>query len=197
MQEPLEVSPVALIPQPQQIAFDSGYFVIDAKTQISVENQQQVAVARHFSERFLKPSGWVPDIQQQHASATIQLSTDPVLPNEGYRLTVTDKSVNVQASSNAGFFYGFQTLMQLLPPEFVSGQELKTEKWAIPAITIEDAPAFEWRGFMLDVSRHFFDVDQVKEILDIMAGLKMNRFHWHLTDDQGWRIEIKSYPRVT
>ncbi len=88
-------------------------------------------------------------------------------------------------------------MRQLLPPEFASGAPQPGVTWAIPATTITDAPNFGWRGFMLDVSRHFFTVDQVKDVLDQISAQKMNRFHWHLTDDQGWRIEIKAYPKLT
>jgi len=194
--EPLEIAPVAIVPQPQQVLVDSGYFIIDAETIIGVENQQQAGIANYFTARILENTGWAPKVSMQHESAGIMLSHAADLPDEGYQLSVNNQLVRIQASSGAGFFYGFQTLLQLLPPDFISSQG-EQRNWAIPCVRIDDSPAFPWRGFMLDVSRHFFDVDQVKNILDMMAALKMNRFHWHLTDDQGWRVEIKSYPKLT
>ncbi len=191
----VELAPIAIIPQPQKVLPDSGYFTITAETVIAVENQQQQAVASHFANMFLESSGWAPEVKVTPQSAQIALHHLDELPDEGYLLKVDTKGVQISASTSAGFFYAFQTLMQLLPPSFVSSES--RDRWAIPAVKIEDAPAFGWRGFMLDVSRHFFDKEQIKKILDLMSEIKMNRFHWHLTDDQGWRVEIKSYPKLT
>jgi hexosaminidase len=190
-----EVASVAIIPQPQQIVLDSGFFIINSKTIISVENETQADIANHFAAKFSKASGGIPAVKLADETAQIKLSNTEGIPDEGYQLAITSEMISIDASTDAGFFYAFQTLMQLLPPSFVSGQQGK--EWAIPALVIKDAPAFGWRGFMLDVSRHFFDKNEVKQILDMMAGIKMNRFHWHLTDDQGWRIEIKNYPKLT
>jgi hexosaminidase len=194
-QELPEPAPVALIPKPNQLTIDSGYFIINRKTVIGVENEQQMAAATHFADHFESLAGWAPEIKLNAVASAIKLTHTSQIAPEGYHLKVATDNIDLKANDGAGFFYGLQTLTQLLPPVFTSGQH--QEQWAIPAVTIEDSPAFGWRGFMLDVSRHFFDKEQVMQILDMMARLKMNRFHWHLTDDQGWRIEIKSYPKLT
>ncbi|GJM29620.1 MAG: beta-hexosaminidase [Cyclobacteriaceae bacterium] len=197
VKEAPEIAPVAIIPLPLSVTEDSGYFIIDASTIISVESKVQAEVANLFVAEFHEVSGWAPVVKQAAETAQIKLANVPGIPNEGYHLEITEKAISIRASTDAGFFYALQTLKQLLPPSFVSGQVRPRKEWAIPVVTIVDAPAFGWRGFMLDVSRHFFDKLQVKQVLDLMAGLKINRFHWHLTDDQGWRIEIKSYPKLT
>ena len=116
---------------------------------------------------------------------------------EGYDLAVTPDSVVIRAPTQAGLFYGVQTLFQLLPPEIFSSNVMRDVNWQMPCVQIEDWPRFKWRGLMLDVSRHFFNKSEVETILDAMALHKLNVFHWHLTDDQGWRIEIKKYPKLT
>ncbi|MEO0732593.1 MAG: family 20 glycosylhydrolase [Bacteroidota bacterium] len=126
-------------------------------------------------------------------SAGITGYNDSTFHPEGYELRITPRTIVSTAATEAGHFYAFQSFKQLLP---VDSMEANT-KLAVPCLTIKDEPAHAWRGFMLDVSRHFFTVDQVKEVLDIAASQKLNRFHWHLTDDQGWRIEIKSRPKLT
>ena len=114
-----------------------------------------------------------------------------------YTLTAESDKVNITGNSYGGVIAGIESLRQLFPPQIESKEIVKGTDWAIPAVNIQDAPRFEWRGIMLDVSRHFYTIDEVKELLDVMALYKMNKFHWHLTDDQGWRIEIKKYPLLT
>jgi len=116
---------------------------------------------------------------------------------EGYKLSVNINYIGITAATPAGLFYGSQTLLQLLPPEIFSASKVKHHAWTAPCAEITDSPRFVWRGFMLDVSRHFFSVPEVKQVLDLMALYKLNTFHWHLVDDQGWRIEIKQYPKLT
>jgi hexosaminidase len=116
---------------------------------------------------------------------------------EGYDLSVTATGVVVRATTAAGIFYGTQSLLQLLPAEIFSTNRIAGRDWVVPGIHLEDQPRFVWRGFMLDVSRHFFTKPEVEQVLDLMALYKLNTFHWHLVDDQGWRIEIKRYPRLT
>jgi hexosaminidase len=122
---------------------------------------------------------------------------DASLGPEGYQLSVTPGSVVIRAPADAGAFYGAQTFLQLLPPEVFATSRVHGVKWTAPCVEITDQPRFAWRGLMLDVSRHFFNKREVESILDLMAMHKLNRFHWHLTDDQGWRIEIKKYPKLT
>jgi hexosaminidase len=127
--------------------------------------------------------------------STENANTNP--GTEGYSLSVTRNGVVIRASTQAGLFYGAQTLLQLLPPEIFSTNAVKHVKWQVPCAQIEDWPRFKWRGLMLDVARHFFNKSEVETILDAMALHKLNTFHWHLTDDQGWRIQIKKYPKLT
>ena len=132
--------------------------------------------------------------------ARLLLKLDPSLPTEGYTLKVDSRRISIGASRPAGFFYALQTLLQLLPSRSALAgvrAEPADGRCTLPQVSIADSPSFAWRGFMLDESRHFFGKEEVKRVLDVMARYKMNRFHWHLTDDQGWRIEIKSYPRLT
>ena len=114
----------------------------------------------------------------------------------GYSLNVDKKSIEIKAATNTGIFYGIQSLRQLLPPNFEFSQ-IPQSSINIPCVKITDHPRFVWRAFMLDEARHFKGMETVKGLLDQMALLKMNVFHWHLTDDQGWRIEIKKYPKLT
>ena len=122
---------------------------------------------------------------------------DTAMPAESYRIEIESGRALVQASGFNGFLYAIQTLKQLLPDVIYSKGQDTDQKWVLPCCIIEDSPRFAWRGMHLDCSRHFWQVDEVKKYLDIMAMYKMNRFHWHLTDDQGWRIEIKAYPLLT
>jgi N-acetyl-beta-hexosaminidase len=115
---------------------------------------------------------------------------------EGYELTVTPRGVRIQSPTPAGLFYGVQTLLQLLPPE-IESRTRRDAAWTVPCVHIVDYPRFAWRGLMLDVSRHFFTKEFVEQYIDRMARYKMNVFHWHLTDDNGWRIEIKGLPQLT
>ena len=125
------------------------------------------------------------------------MDADPNLGPEGYELTVATNGVEIRAPTEAGLFYGVQTLLQLLPPKIFSTNLVTNANWQVPCVQIGDWPRFHWRGLMLDVSRHFYTPPEVEKILDLMALHKLNTFHWHLVDDQGWRIEIKKYPRLT
>ncbi|HLP77610.1 MAG TPA: beta-N-acetylhexosaminidase, partial [Candidatus Paceibacterota bacterium] len=130
----------------------------------------------------------------------ISLITTDAMANlgaEGYELSVAPSGVVISAPTQAGLFYGVQTLLQLLPPEVFSATAVKKFKWEIPCVKITDAPRFPWRGLMVDVSRHFLTKEELKRMLDVMALHKLNTFHWHLVDDHGWRIEIKKYPELT
>ncbi|RYG04009.1 MAG: beta-N-acetylhexosaminidase, partial [Chitinophagaceae bacterium] len=132
-------------------------------------------------------------------SGTIRIAfiNDQLIGNEGYKLEVSPNTIQIQANKPAGVFYAFQTLLQLLPKEIESARAVTKESWNIPAVNITDYPRFGWRGMMFDVSRHFFNKDQVKAFIDDMVKYKFNLFHFHLTDDQGWRIEIKELPKLT
>ena len=143
--------------------------------------------------------------------AHIVVNIDEAMADEEYRLDVTPKRIDITAAKPAGLFYAFQTLKQLMPRRVMAGVpydgnfEIETgwiydclpNEWPIPCVTISDKPRFSWRGFMLDEGRHFYGKEEIMKIIDVMAAYKMNRFHWHLTEDQGWRIEIKKYPKLT
>ena len=128
------------------------------------------------------------------------LTRDPTLARlgaEGYRAEVSASGVLVSAPEAAGLFYGLQTIRQLLPPQIFREAKVEGVAWTMPAVTIEDRPRFGWRGAHLDVGRHFMPKEFVKKYIDLLALHKLNTFHWHLTEDQGWRIEIKKYPQLT
>jgi len=146
-----------------------------------------------------KAAGFSLNIENAPRKKSIQflLSPEEPLGNEGYRLAVTTEEISIFAPKPAGLFYGLQTLLQLMPKEIESKQVVKNISWTVPAVNITDRPRFGWRGLMLDVSRHFFTVDEVKAFIDDMARYKYNLMHFHLTDDQGWRLEIKSLPKLT
>lgn len=192
----VEVGQVAIVPLPDEQMIGGGHFEINANTTVSVENEAQVKIAQLFFSEFEAVSGWKPVVKSE-SGGNITFTTDTSLEEEAYSLDVSPGAIAIKAASGAGFFYALQSLKQLLPPSFHSSELQANTVWAIPSVTIKDAPALSWRGYMLDVSRHFFDKEQIKEVIDFMAELKLNRFHWHLTDDQGWRVEIKSYPKLT
>lgn len=192
----LRVGKLAIIPKPQSMVAEKGYFEIKEKTTIAVENPEQEKIARRFTDQFKIVTGWTPAISIGK-KADIVFVSDSSLSSEAYSLHVTADGITIKAATSAGFFYAIESLKQLMPLEYYSGQRQKKIRYAIPAVIIKDKPAFEWRGYLLDVSRHFFTKEQVKQVLDFMAELKLNRFHWHLTDDQGWRLQIKSLPKLT
>ncbi len=151
---------------------------------------------------FLLPTGFPLQIRTSHQEAkkVISLRLDPGLVrlgSEGYQLEVKPDAIAIAAAGTAGVFYGIQTLRQLLPTEIEERHPVSGVDWRVPCMLIEDKPRFTWRGFMLDEGRHFHGKETVLLTLDLMALQKLNVFHWHLTEDQGWRIEIKKYPKLT
>ena len=185
-----------IIPQVVSLETEVGAFEITNKTAVGVQNQDQEKLAKLFFRQFKTVAGWEPAIQID-SRGDIRFVEENNLPEEAYQINSTEEQLTISASSNSGFFYALQTLRQLLPNAFVSDSLRQNSQWVVPLVSIEDEPRFEWRGFMLDVSRHFFDKQYIKEVLDQMSYLKLNTFHWHLTDDQGWRIEIQKYPKLT
>ncbi|HEX7902431.1 MAG TPA: family 20 glycosylhydrolase [Chitinophagaceae bacterium] len=193
---------IALIPLPVSLVQGTGFFEMPRQLTIITDNNEEVKkIANKLSERLTTAAGFKVDKKEGIAavSNSIQLSltNDKSIPKEGYRLKVTTSGISILASQPAGIFYGVQTLYQLMPPAIFSKTKTIPGSWPIPVVTIEDYPRFGWRGLMLDVSRHFFTVAQVKEYIDEMVKYKFNLLHLHLTDDQGWRIEIKSLPKLT
>ena len=189
-----------VIPAPTEIKTGQGQIPISGSTVI-VTSKALYPTAKQL-QKMLKPAtGFELAItKQSKAPSIIKLALVEDLPElgeEGYKLDVSKKGVLIRASTPTGIFYGIQTLRQLLPPEIASPTKVDGVKWTVPMVSITDQPRFSWRAFMLDEARHFKGEKEVKKLLDQMAELKMNVFHWHLTDDQGWRIEIKKYPRLT
>ncbi|MDV3711121.1 beta-N-acetylglucosaminidase [Elizabethkingia anophelis] len=189
---------ISVIPKPQQILQKTGNFVIDQNTGIQLKGASEKDV-QLFLNQLRKVSGYALPVKSgQENSIIFQLDTKLGLPNQdGYTLDVSDKNIVVKAKNGNGLFYATQTLRQLLPVSVESSNKKENKHWTIPALAITDYPRYDRRGYMKDVSRTFYSVDVVKKYLDLMALYKMNTFHWHLTDDQGWRIEIKKYPKLT
>lgn len=195
--EQIENGTISIIPKPNSQIDQDGFFEINRNSTIVVQNETQSKIAHLFLSSFNVANDLKPTVKEGGSDGSIIFEIDQTIAKEGYHLNIKKEEIRIKASSNAGFFYATQSLKQMMPVSFFSKEQQNTTTWRIPATKIEDAPTFEWRGYMLDVSRHFFEVDQVKEVLDFMAELKLNRFHWHLADDQGWRVEIKSYPKLT
>ena len=187
---------IVLNPYPNKIETHCGTFNA-AGAAFSIDSAidgEGVAVITGFAERLSEASGVESVIGDKGGFDFVLV---PEMDAEAYSLKVTRKGVSVKASSSAGFRYAIQTIKQLLPVEIFAQGSSEGIKWSIPCVEIEDSPRFAYRGLHLDVARHFFTKEEVMKILDIMEVYKMNRLHWHLTDDQGWRIEIKKYPRLT
>jgi hexosaminidase len=188
-----------LIPQPVEIQQTSGVFTLNKSATVSFNKPESRETAELLVQKLNIATGFgTKAIQGNKGSIQLNLNqnADPKLGNEGYTLVSTSKAVVISANHPAGLFYGMQTLLQLFPKEIESKVVVKT-KWTVPVMKITDYPRFAWRGLMLDVSRHFFTKQDVMKYIDEMARLKFNTFHWHLTDDEGWRIQIKSLPKLT
>jgi len=190
---------VSVVPMPVQLEQKPGFFRLHPSAQIGYSGGKQAeSVARQLAEIMRPSTGYALDLAEGNkADINLVLDTSLTMKPEEYRLTVERKKVTLTSDTPAGLFRGIQTIRQLLPPSIESDTAVAGVRWIIPCVTISDFPRFAWRGMHLDVSRHFFDVAFIKKYIDILALHKMNVFHWHLVDDQGWRIEIKKYPRLT
>ena len=193
----------ALIPLPASVQPAPGQFTLTAGTGIFVDpaTPELTAIGQYLADKLKPATGYkLPVTAAASAPAgSIFLTTngaDPSLGDEGYTLTVTSSGVRLQAPKPAGLFHGVQTIRQLLPAAIEMSSQ-QPGPWAMPAGVIRDQPRFAWRGAMLDVARHFFSVKDVETYIDLLAYYKLNVFHIHLTDDQGWRLEIKSWPDLT
>ena len=212
----LQAQEISIIPKPVEMQIEEGEFSFNGKVVLcypKIKDDGIDAVVDNFVREIKKTTGvklvkdrlkdglflgW--DVQEaaKKGDAHIVLYVDEYMLKEAYRLSVTPKRINIAASTPAGFFYAFQTLKQLMPRNVMAGvPDDSVEEWRVPCVFIVDEPRFSWRGFMLDEGRHFYGKEEIKKIIDVMAAYKMNRFHWHLTEDQGWRIEIKKYPKLT
>jgi hexosaminidase len=181
-----------LIPIPTFIIFNSGEFILSASTIITARSELK-DLTEYLATQLQSIVGWESVVTEQRQGTQeihLDLASDSTLGEEGYELSISADCISLRAPQPAGLFYAIQTLMQMIPADSFSSCSL-------PAISIRDTPRFEWRGIMLDVARHFFCMDDIKRFIDLIAHYKLNRLHLHLTDDQGWRIEIKSWPRLT
>ena len=192
-------NPIQLIPLPVEIKQSTGTYLLSNAATISYNKPESRNVADMLNQKLTAPTGYTFKVQQGVAGAiqlNINSSPNAEIGKEGYILEVTPRGVVISANQTAGLFYGMQSLIQLFPKEIESKTATKAT-WSIPSVKIKDYPRFGWRGIMLDVSRNFFTKDEVKTYIDQIAKLKYNTLHWHLTDDEGWRIEIKSLPKLT
>jgi hexosaminidase len=204
----------SIIPLPQQMQFRPGVFTLfPLQSQPATPGHPLVKIytdpvsqntGEYLAEKLFKSTGQQFLVTTTSSGGPIRdgillttVNANTNLGLEGYELTVAPDSVVIRAPTTAGAFYGVQSLLQLLPPQVLSLQPVTNVAWTVPCVYIFDQPQYPWRGAMLDVARHFFTKDQVKQLLDAMALHKLNVFHWHLTDDQGWRLEITNFPALT
>ena len=190
---------IPLVPRPAHLVPGSGNYLFSDKTVFVVENEEQAAVAASLISRFTNAAGFTPKlVVGATEKGDVRFVTDASLKSEAYSLEVSPEEIIVKASGDKGFFYALQTIRQLLPAS-IERESLsdKKEKWSIPAMNVQDEPRFGFRGLLLDPVRCFIPKENVLRIIDCMAMLKINKLHFHLTDDNGWRIEIKKYPRLT
>ncbi|MHC4072776.1 MAG: family 20 glycosylhydrolase, partial [Planctomycetota bacterium] len=194
----------SIIPLPQQLSVDEGTFSINSSTKVylSSKNPELRSAAGYFAGLIKQSSGIELPIDQLSSrrdpmNAILLVLADGDLGDEGYELAVRKSGIEITAKTSQGIFYGLQSVRQLLPPQIESSERVEGLELHVPLVQIKDRPRYGWRGLMLDESRHFFDKTYVKKLLDQMATLKMNVFHWHLTDSPGWRLEVKKYPKLT
>ena len=202
----VDESMINIIPKPVEMEISEGIFHFSDSTRILVEseNAEVIQIARYLAKRIESVSGYPLEVSEYSGGGdlknTLLLTTrdsETSHGNEGYTFQSDTNSVIIHGQP-AGLFYGVQTLFQLMPPQIYNQDSVQTGiTWTIPSVYIEDKPRFPWRGMHLDVGRHMFPVKFIKRYIDYLAMHKMNNFHWHLTEDQGWRIEIKKYPRLT
>ena len=192
---------LAIIPEPLSVIQGKGSYTLPAAITIAAPATEEAGwVVSTLKTQLANATGKnISALNAASATITLQTASGEAasLGTEGYRLTVNAKGIVISAAAPAGWFYGVQTLFQLLPKEIENKTPVKNITWKIPYVTIMDKPRFGWRGLMFDVSRHFFTKQEVKQFIDDMVRYKYNLLHLHLTDDEGWRIEIKGFPRLT
>lgn len=196
---------VSIIPKPVKMKMGTGSFLINDRTGLlfSAGDEEAMNTARLFAGQLQMAGGpvltalGVSRNYRNIAGIIFSIKKDGRIPAEGYVLTISKNNIIIEGGSGAGLFYGMQTLLQLFPPEIFASKALQPGNiWSIPCLAIRDYPRFPYRGMHLDVSRHFFPKEFILKYIDLIASFKMNTFHWHLTDDNGWRIEIKKYPKL-
>ena len=182
-----------IIPKPTHTQTLKGAFVFD--TNINLDYENEFDISANYLKKYIETGSSV-KLNNTNSEKTIRFTKDESITNsEGYKLEISPSTIDIKASTDQGAFYAVQSLRQLLPPEF-ENNTFYNDIIAIPSIIITDTPQFKYRGMHLDVGRHMYSVEFIKKYIDALAMLKMNTFHWHLTEDQGWRIEIKKYPKL-
>ncbi len=199
----LQIKPAkyAIIPKPVKLVEQPGTFQLTEHTSLVLKGEQAPLqqLVQYIHQQFGVPTGFSFPVSEQSDTNVWILQLDKTLKGKegSYQLKVTPETIEIVANSPRGLFYGLQTLRQLLPYAIESRDVVEGVTWSVPCVQIEDEPRFVYRGMHLDVGRHFFSVSFIKKYIDLLALQKMNYFHWHLTEDQGWRIEIKKYPKLT
>lgn len=193
---------LSIIPQPVKAVKTKGFFTLPSTITVQVDATAELKqTVADLQKRLSVPTGYKVAVSANAPSASITLELnkkeDATLGDEGYNLSVTEKNILIKANKPAGIFYGVQSLLQLFPAAIMDSVLVKELAWKVPCVEITDYPRFGWRGLMFDVARHFFTKQEVKAFIDQMAKYKFNLLHFHLTDDEGWRIEIKSLPKLT
>jgi len=189
------VSNTTIIPKPQEMELLKGTFAFDENTTVYADTSFHVAV--NFLRNYIQKGAEMALSDATKEKAQITFEVDLALPAEGYTMDISEEKIEIKAADASGAFYAVQTLRQLLPSELEQAKAGTNQSISISAARIVDAPKFRYRGMHLDVGRHFFEKEFIKEYIAHLSMLKMNYFHWHLTEDQGWRIEIKKYPKLT
>jgi len=187
---------INIIPMPQSLVQQDGFFKLSSGSKFGVTSPEAKTIAEFFAAKMSQSTGYQITVAEQ-GNITLTLNPELEVNDEGYTLDVTSNSVQIAAKTAQGLFYGMQSFMQLLPAEIESAEKVEGIEWRAQAVSIKDEPRFEYRGMMLDPCRHFVSVEHIKKYIDVLSLFKINRMHWHLTDDQGWRIEIKKYPKLT
>lgn len=187
---------INIIPQPQTLVQHQGRFALKNGLVLGASTPETKRVAQYFADKMARASGYAVFVKDR-GDISLVLDQSSEGGDEAYTLEVTPEKVSINARSEQGLFYGMQTFMQLLPAEVESPEKVKGVDWSAPAVSISDAPRFGYRGLHVDPCRHFMTVEEMKRQIDVLAMFKINRMHWHLTEDQGWRIEIKKYPKLT
>ena len=190
--------PFSVIPMPNDVTLSEGSFNLagqDFYADAALDQASHKAIA-DFWDQLYRVSGKKSTLSSEETGQKVRFIPNPNLGAEEYALNVNDKGVTVEASAFGGFFYAIQTLKQMLPAEIYGNKKIHAD-WVLPCVNILDAPRFDYRGIHLDPCRHFWTIEETKRYIDIAATYKLNRLHWHLTEDQGWRMEIKKYPKLT
>jgi len=191
---------INITPMPMEITQNPDSFKLAKNTAFTINDPSLEKVAAFFANKIKNSTGYILDIKSSQPESnyiSLNITSDIAVNNEGYLLDITSKGIEIKAKTPQGAFYGMQSVMQLLPAEIESPELVRNIAWVTPGVSIKDEPRFTYRGQMLDVCRHFTDIEGLKRHLDVLAMYKINKFHWHLTEDQGWRIQIDKYPKLT